>query len=114
MRRTAVSLPGILLCLLWVLPAIAEEITLRPSGSLRVADPNDGRDVRVLYQFTIPEEMLGADVVRAFLTIRTHGPLEALLSVASVDQPWSEQTPGRTWRGSCQTLLPIMDWIRGL
>ena len=81
--------------------AEAKEIQLAPSSSLRVVNPSDPADVRVLYVFTLPEDVQAANVVRTFLTLPTSGTSEAPVAVGPLDAAWSSQD---TW-ASLETKL---------
>jgi hypothetical protein len=68
----------------------AKQLTLTPSASLRVVNPADPGDILTLYKFTLPDRIIGADIVRAFVTVTTTAVDEVPIAVTSLDREWSE------------------------
>jgi hypothetical protein len=87
MRIVALACAGLLLSV----PAQARQTILTPSDVLRVVNPEDAGDVRVLIRFEIPEEVARGDILAATLRIETAGTTEIPFCIGPLGSAWSRQ-----------------------
>lgn len=69
--------------------AMAGQAVLRPSAASRIVNPANGRDVRVLYMFALPDSVAESDIIYAVLRVPTNGLSEVPVAVGRVESSWS-------------------------
>lgn len=98
-RTKVASLIGVLLPVVLgaiAAPVMAEQVTVPASGILRLVNPVDGSDVRLLVSFQLPSAVQETDIVSAILHIQTSGVNELAFAIGTPSESW---TVLDTWSG---------------
>lgn len=86
-----------------VLPEVSrsESVTLLASETVRLVNPTNSDDVRILCSFTLPSELMGVQVLDARVDIATVASEEVPVVAAVLGQSWGSET---TWESAAATL----------
>ena len=82
------------------------QVMVSPVATLRLVNPDDASDVRVLYKFKLPTELDGMTIVRSFVHIPAVAESSIPVVLFATDAAWSESDTWTTVGTSRGDLVP--------